>query len=185
VLGGVRHPADIQEPKAFGTQSTELRTRVSCLRRGDGEFRWHDARCEPLRDRGNIIQCMASVRHYEGKKPKTCYAAAKPIWRSTRLSHTGAVAYTDGNSLCVEETYHIWGLIRRRSSEPRSSVPTDPPGRPRLAERRGSARGGEKRRFSIAYRILLPMERSNTSKQIGQPVSPQAETCRIFATRPT
>jgi PAS domain S-box-containing protein len=53
------------------------------LRRSDGEFRWHRARGEPLRDQRDAsssgIACLLTST--KRSRPKTGYAAAKPIWR--------------------------------------------------------------------------------------------------------
>src|SRR6266700_6230424 len=67
------HPADFPETaKAFyhAIQTGTLYQGVLRLRRADGEYRWHHARCEPLRDRqGRIIQWYGlSVDIDEGKK---------------------------------------------------------------------------------------------------------------------
>ena len=54
------HPADFAETaKAFyhAIQTGTSYHRAMRLRRADGQFRWHHARCEPLRDRqGRIVQ---------------------------------------------------------------------------------------------------------------------------------
>ena len=54
------HPADFEETtKAFfrSIQTGESLSVIHRLRRADGEYRWHHARCEPLRDpEGKIIQ---------------------------------------------------------------------------------------------------------------------------------
>ena len=67
------HPADFPETaKAFdhAIQTGTSYQGVIRLRRADGEFRWHHARCEPLRDRqGRILQWYGlSVDIDEGKK---------------------------------------------------------------------------------------------------------------------
>jgi PAS domain S-box-containing protein len=67
------HPDDFPETaKAYhhAIQSGTSYRGVLRLRRADGEFRWHHARCEPLRDRqGRIIQWYGlSVDIDEGKK---------------------------------------------------------------------------------------------------------------------
>ena len=83
------HPADFPETaKAFyrAFQTGTSYEGVMRLRRADGAFRWHHARCEPLRDRhGRIIQWYGlSVTSMKGRRPKTCYAAAKPVWPKRR-----------------------------------------------------------------------------------------------------
>jgi PAS domain S-box-containing protein len=67
------HPADFPgTTNAFyqAIQTGTLYQGVMRLRRSDGEFRWHHARCEPLRDRqGNIIQWYGlSIDIDEAKK---------------------------------------------------------------------------------------------------------------------
>jgi PAS domain S-box-containing protein len=67
------HPDDFPETaRAYyhAIQSGTSYRGVLRLRRADGEFRWHHARCEPLRDRqGRIIQWYGlSVDIDEGKK---------------------------------------------------------------------------------------------------------------------
>ncbi len=67
------HPADFPETaKAFyhSIQTGTSYQGVIRLRRADGEFRWHHARCEPLRDRqGRILQWYGlSFDIDEGKK---------------------------------------------------------------------------------------------------------------------
>ena len=59
---------------------------VMRLRRADGEFRWHHARCEPLRDRQDAsfsgMACL--LTSMKGRTPRICYAAAKPVWPKHR-----------------------------------------------------------------------------------------------------
>src|SRR6266536_6098955 len=67
------HPADFPETASAFYHAIQTGTSyhgVIRLRRADGEFRWHHARCEPLRDRqGGILQWYGlSVDIDEGKK---------------------------------------------------------------------------------------------------------------------
>jgi hypothetical protein len=67
------------------------------LRRWDGEFRWHHARGEPLRDReGRIVQwCGVSVDIDEGKKVEDRLRRSEAyLAESQRLSHTGTRSST-------------------------------------------------------------------------------------------
>jgi PAS domain S-box-containing protein len=69
------HPADYPETAGAFWHAIQTGTSyqgVMRLRRADGEFRWHHARCEPL---------LTSMK---GKRPKTNCVAAKPIWRKHR-----------------------------------------------------------------------------------------------------
>jgi hypothetical protein len=56
------------------------------LRRADGEFRWYHVRGEPLRDRQGRRDASSSSTAWllismKPRRPKTGYAAAKPIGR--------------------------------------------------------------------------------------------------------
>src|SRR5260221_5817842 len=159
------------------------------LRRADGEFRWHDARCEPLRDRrGNIIQWYGLCFDIdEGKKAEDLLRRSEAhLAEAQRLSHTGAVAYNGTAILFAsEETYHIWGFDPAQGLPSREVVfqRIHPGDRDWLsAEVRRAV--GEKRRFSIAYRILLPDGTVKHLETIGQPVfSASGKLVEIFATQ--
>src|SRR3954462_15375810 len=90
------HPADFPETvRAF---SDAIQSGTSCqavnrLRRADGEFRWHHARFEPLRDRqGQIIQWYGlSVDIDEGKKAEELLRRSEAyLAEAQSLSHTGS-----------------------------------------------------------------------------------------------
>src|SRR5260221_3168036 len=159
------------------------------LRRADGGFRWHDARCEPLRDRrGNIIQWYGLCFDIdEGKKAEDLLRRSEAhLAEAQRLSHTGAVAYNGTAILFAsEETYHIWGFDPAQGLPSREVVfqRIHPGDRDWLsAEVRRAV--GEKRRFSIAYRILLPDGTVKHLETIGQPVfSASGKLVEIFATQ--
>src|SRR5260221_6479855 len=159
------------------------------LRRADGGFRWHDARCEPLRDRrGNIIQWYGLCFDIdEGKKAEDLLRRSEAhLAEAQRLSHTGAVAYNGTAILFAsEETYHIWGFDPAQGLPSREVVfqRIHPGDRDWLsAEVRRAV--GEKRRFSIAYRILLPDGTVKHLETIDQPVfSASGKLVEIFATQ--
>ena len=103
-----------------------------------------------------------------------------------RLSHTGAVAYNGTKILFAsEETYHIWGFDPAQGLPSREVVfqRIHPGDRDWLnAEVRRAV--GEKRRYSIAYRILLPDGTVKHLETIGQPVfSASGKLVEIFATQ--
>src|ERR1700730_1523854 len=103
-----------------------------------------------------------------------------------RLSHTGAVAYNGTAILFAsEETYHIWGFDPAQGPPDREVVfqRIHPGDRDWLnAEVRRAV--GEKRRYSVAYRILLPDGTVKHLETIGQPVfSASGELVEIFATQ--
>ena len=83
------HPDDFPETaRAFyhAIQTGTSYQAVHRLRRADGEYRWHHARGEPLRDRRDAsssgMACL--LISMKPRRPKTGYAAAKPIWRKHR-----------------------------------------------------------------------------------------------------
>ena len=103
-----------------------------------------------------------------------------------RLSHTGAVAYNGTAILFAsEETYHIWGFDPAQGLPSREVVfqRIHPGDRDRLnAEVRRAV--SDKRRFSIAYRILMPDGTVKHLETIGQPVfSASGKLVEIFATQ--
>src|SRR6266403_1252518 len=186
------HPADYPgTAEAFwhAIQTGTSYQGVMRLRRADGEFRWHDARCEPLRDRrGNIIQWYGLCFDIdEGKKAEDLLRRSEAhLAEAQRLSHTGAVAYNGTAILFAsEETYHIWGFDPAQGLPSREVVfqRIHPGDRDWLsAEVRRAV--GEKRRFSIAYRILLPDGTVKHLETIGQPVfSASGKLVEIFATQ--
>src|SRR5713226_1580782 len=101
------HPADYPETaEAFwhAIQTGTSYQGVMRLRRADGEFRWHDARCEPLCDRqGRIIQWYGlSVDIDERKKTEDQLLRSEAYLAETeRLSHSGSAAYNE-----TDRPYH-------------------------------------------------------------------------------
>ena len=73
---------------------------VMRLRRADGDFRWHHARCEPLRDRqGRIIQWYGlSVDIEERKQAEDRLRRSEAyLAEAQRLSRTGSFGWTPSN----------------------------------------------------------------------------------------
>jgi PAS domain S-box-containing protein len=186
------HPADYPETaRAFfhAIQTGTSYEGVMRLRRADGEFRWHHARCEPLRDhRGNIIQWYGlSFDIDEGKKAEDLLRRSEAhLAEAQKLSHTGAVAYNGTAILFAsEETYRIWGFDPAQGLPSREVVfqRIHPGDRDWLnAEVRRAV--DEKRRYSIGYRILLPDGTVKHLETIGQPVfSASGDLVEIFATQ--
>jgi PAS domain S-box-containing protein len=186
------HPDDFPETeKAFyhAIQSGISYEGVMRLRRADGEFRWHHARCEPLRDRQErIIQWYGlAVDIEEAKTAEDRLRRSEAhLAEAERLSHTGAVAYNGTAILFAsEETYRIWGFDPAQGLPSRDIVfqRIHPGDRDRLtAEVRREV--GEKRRYSVGYRIVLPDGTVKHLETIGQPVfSASGELVEIFATQ--
>jgi PAS domain S-box-containing protein len=112
------HPADFPETaKAFyhAIQTGTSYQAVHRLRRAaDGEYRWHHARGEPLRDReGRIIQWYGlSVDIDEGKKAEERLRRSEAyLAEAQRLSHTGSAAYNETEILYwSEEASRLFGF---------------------------------------------------------------------------
>jgi PAS domain S-box-containing protein len=112
------HPDDRSEAANAFYQAIQTGTSYDTMhriRRADGEYRWHRALGEPLRDRqGRIIQWYGvSIDIDEGKKAEDQLRRSEAyLAQAQRLSHTGTWA-SDGTQTTVyfsEESYRIWGF---------------------------------------------------------------------------
>jgi hypothetical protein len=109
------HPDDLPETAKAISHAVQTGTYfqvVHRLRRADGEFRWHHARGEPLRDRqGNIIQWYGlSVDIDEAKKSEDrLRRSGAYLAEAQRLSHTGSFGWTPstGELHWSNETFRI------------------------------------------------------------------------------
>jgi PAS domain S-box-containing protein len=158
------HPADFPETlKAFEhaiNTGTSYET-VHRLRRSDGEYRWHHARGEPLRDReGRIIQWYGlAVDIDEARKAEDRLRQSEAhLAQAQRVSHTGSWAVRGTTTLLwSEESYRIWGF------DPLQGLPSSqamlqrihPDDRDRVTQAGRDARR-QKRDFSAEFRIILP-----------------------------
>jgi PAS domain S-box-containing protein len=175
------HPADFPESaKAFyhAIQIGASYQAVHRLRRAaDGEYRWHHARGEPLRDReGRIVQWYGlSVDVDEAKKAEDRLRRSEAhLAEAQRLSHTGASAYNATTILYwSEETYRIFGFDPRDGLPSREAVwqRIHPDDRNRVRAEVEHAQNG-KGGFSSEFRIVLP-DGTNTSNRSANPCSPQ------------
>jgi PAS domain S-box-containing protein len=161
------HPADL--PETLKAYDHAFRTGTSYegvmrLRRADGEFRWHHARCEPLRDRqGRVIQWYGlSVDIDERKKGEDLLRRSEAyLSEAERLNHSGGWAVNrKGERKIVywsEESYRIFGLDPLQGMPTRDwvwqQVHSDDRGR--LREEADAALR-EKTDYVAAFRILLP-----------------------------
>jgi PAS domain S-box-containing protein len=162
---------------------------VHRLRRSDGEYRWHHARGEPLRDReGRIVQWYGlSVDIDERKKAEDRLRRSEAhLAEAQRLSHTGASAYNATTILYwSEETYQIFGFGPRDGLPSREAVwqRIHPNDRNRVraeVERAQNGKGG----FSSEFRIVLPDGTVKYVESIRRPVfSPNGELVEVVATQ--
>jgi PAS domain S-box-containing protein len=119
------HPDDFPETASAFYHAIQIGTSyqgVMRLRRADGEFRWHHARCEPLCDRqGRIIHWYGvTVDIDESKKAEDRLRRSEAhLAEAQWLSHSGVSVYNETAILYgSEETYRIWGF------DPAQGVPT-------------------------------------------------------------
>jgi PAS domain S-box-containing protein len=113
------HPADFPETANAFYHAIQTGTPyhgVMRLRRTDGEFRWHHACCEPLRNRqGCIIQWYGlSVDIDERKKAEDLLLRSEGyLAEAQRLSHTGTWVLdptTMQYRYWSDESYRIWAF---------------------------------------------------------------------------
>ena len=168
------HPADFPETlRAFehAINTGASYETVHRLRRSDGEYRWHHARGEPLRDReGQIIQWYGlAVDIDEAKKAEDRLRRSEAhLAQAQRLSHTGSWAVNGTTTVhWSEESYRIWGF------DPLQGLPSSqamlqrihPDDRDRVTQAGRDARR-QKRDFTAEFRIILP-DRTVTNKFIS------------------
>jgi PAS domain S-box-containing protein len=158
------HPDDFPETaNAFfhAIQTGTSHQAVNRLRRGNGEYRWHHTRAEPLRDQdGRIIQWYGlsadidELKQTEGRLRRSEGYLAE----AQRLSHAGTWAFTPTTTVYwSEESYRIWGLDPVQGLPSRETVlqRIHPDDRGKLYEEtRAAVR--QKRDYAGEFRILLP-----------------------------
>jgi PAS domain S-box-containing protein len=186
------HPDDLPETAKAISHAVQTGTYfqvVHRLRRTDGEFRWHHARGEPLRDQqGRIIQWYGlSVDIDEAKKNEDRLRRSEAyLAEAQRLSHCGVTAYK-GSTVFYgsEEIYRIWGFDPAQGVPSRKAVlqRIHPDDRDRLNAEVERALS-EKKRYSTAYKIVLPDGTVKHLESIGQPVfSTNGELVEVVATQ--
>jgi PAS domain S-box-containing protein len=185
------HPADYPETaEAFwhGIQTGTSYESVMRLRRADGEFRWHHARCEPLCDGwGRIIQWYGlSVDIDEAKKTEDQLRRSESyLAEAQRLSHCGSAAYTQTRMhYFSEEACRMYGFDPLQGTPSREAVrqrihPDDRDRTMEIIER--AVR--EKRNFVNEYRIIRPDGTIRHVEANNHPVfSASGELLEIVAT---
>jgi PAS domain S-box-containing protein len=186
------HPADFPETaKAFyhAIQTGTSYQAVHRLRRAtDGEYRWHHAHGEPLRDReGRVVQWYGlSVDIDEGKKAEDRLRRSEAyLAKAQRLSHTGSAVYTETEiPYWSEEASRIFGFDPLQGIPSREAVwqRFHPDDLDRVNETIARA-VREKRSFGNEFRIMLPDGTIRHVEAINDPVfSASGELLEIVAT---
>jgi PAS domain S-box-containing protein len=186
------HPDDLSETANAFTHAIQTGTSyqaVHRLRGADGEYRWHQSRSEPLRDReGRIVQWYGlTVNIDEGKKAEDRLRRSEAyLAEAQRLTHCGVTAYKGPTVFYgSEEIYRIWGFDPAQGVPSRKAVlqRIHPDDRDRLNAEVERALD-EKRRYSAAYRIVLPDRTEKHIESIGQPVfSKNGELVEVVVTQ--
>jgi PAS domain S-box-containing protein len=160
------HPADFPETaKAFyrAIQTGTSYQGVMRLRQADGEFRWHHARCEPLRDReGRIVQWYGlSVDIDEGKKAEDGLRRSEGyLAEAQRLSHTGTWVLNPTTLQYFywsDESYRIWAFDPLQGFPSRDAVwqRIHPDDRDTVWQKTREALG-QKKDYMGEFRIVFP-----------------------------
>jgi PAS domain S-box-containing protein len=185
------HPDDLQETAEAFYQAIQTGTSyqgVMRLRRADGEFHWHHARCEPLCDRqGRVIQWYGlAVDIDERKKAEDRLRRSEAyLAEAERLNHSGSAAYNQTELLYLsEEAHRLYGFDPLQGIPSREAVwqrfhPDDVDRTNETIER--AVR--EKRSFNNNYRILRPDGTIKDIEAINHPVfSASGELIEIVVT---
>ena len=136
---------------------------VHRLRRWDGEYRWHQARGDPLRDRdGRIIQWYGlAVDIDDARKAEDRLRRSEAyLAEAQRISHTGSYAFSPVTRRLLywsEECYRIWGFdpVQGLPDPEIAARRIHPDDRERVYKEAQEARR-QKRDFTLEFRIVLP-----------------------------
>ena len=158
------YPADFPETaEAFwhAIQSGTSYQGIMRLRRADGAFRWHHARCDPLCDQqGRIIQWYGLAVDIDERKQaeERLRRSEAYLAEAERLSHSGSAAYNQTEILYFsEEAHRIFGFDPLQGIPSREAVwqrmhPDDQSRTNEIIQR--AVR--EKRSFGNEFRVLRP-----------------------------
>jgi PAS domain S-box-containing protein len=159
------------------------------VRRADGQYRWFAIDRVAARDEnGKIIKWYGTAYDIEDRKraEQALRRSEAYLAEAQRLSHCGVTAYK-GTTVFYgsEEIYRIWGFDPAQGVPSRKAVlqRIHPDDRDRLNAEVERALG-EKKRYSTAYRIVLPDGTVKHLESIGQPVfSTNGELVEVVATQ--
>jgi PAS domain S-box-containing protein len=158
------HPVDFIETLEACDHAIQTGTcfeGIMRLRRGDGEFRWHKIRCEPLRDEeGRLVQWYGVALDIdEMKKIEDRLRRSETyLTEAQRLTHCGSAAYNETEILYYsEEAYRLFGFDPLQGGPSREAVwqriHPDDLDRTNETIERGVR---EKKSFGHEFRIVLP-----------------------------
>jgi PAS domain S-box-containing protein len=158
------HPDDLSETaNAFyhAIQTGTSYQAVHRLRRADGEYRWHHARGEPLRDRqGRVVQWYGlTVDIDEGKQAEDRLRRSEAyLAEAQRLSHTGSFGWTPstGELHWSDESFRIFEYDPSvKPTIERVLQRIHPDDRAMMRQLFDEASRGEKD-FDVTRRLLMP-----------------------------
>ena len=186
------HPDDFPETVKAFTHAIQTGTSYEAVHRlrraADGEYRWHYAHGEPLRDReGRIVQWYGlSVDIDETKKAQDRLRRSEAyLAEAQRLSHTGTAVYNETEiPYWTEEASRLFGFDPLQGIPSREAVwqRIHPDDVNRVNE--NIAHGlREKRSFANEFKIILPDGTIKHIKATNNPVfSASGELLEIVAT---
>jgi PAS domain S-box-containing protein len=159
------------------------------VRRADGQYRWFAIDRVAARDEnGKIIKWYGTAYDIEDRKraEQALRRSEAYLAEAQRLSHCGVTAYK-GSTVFYgsDEIYRIWGFDPAQGVPSRKAVlqriHPDDCDRLNAEVERALA---EKKRYSAAYRIVLPDGTVKHLESIGQPVfSADGELVEVVATQ--
>jgi PAS domain S-box-containing protein len=158
------HPDDLLETASAFSHSMQTGTSfqaVHRLRRADGEYFWHHARGEPLRDgQGRIIQWYGlTIDIDEGKRAEDRVRRSEEyLAEAQHLSHTGSFGWTPstGELHWSDETFRILGYDPSiKPTIERVLQRIHPDDRGMIRQLIDEISTGE-RDFDVAHRLLMP-----------------------------
>jgi PAS domain S-box-containing protein len=183
------HPQALRKWQAHVAAGEPCELEMRMRRAADGVYRWQHTKRVPLRDaNGTIVNWYGAGFDIDDQKcaEQALRRSEAYLAEAQRLTHCGVTAYKGATVFYgSEEIYRIWGFDPAEGVPSRKEVikrvhPDDADRLNAEVERALS----EKRRYSIAYRIVLPDGTLKHLETIGQPVfSTNGELVEVVATQ--